>query len=62
MKKTVKNLYDYARDYEYIVVNIDFETGDRWFYGAWDTLEGCREAIEEVDFREVLRNEEIDWG
>ena len=60
MKKTVYNLPEYAKNYKYIVVNHDEETGDLWFYGAWNDVSKASEAVAEVDFRFTLEVSEVD--
>lgn len=60
MKKLVYNLPEYAKDYDYIVVNNAEENGDLWFYGAWNDLSGAFAAATEVDYRFILKASEVD--
>ena len=54
---TVKNLPQYANEYQYIVASrID---GDLWFWGAWNDMKEAINAAEKIDGEVVINNEKV---
>ena len=54
---TVKNLPEYANEYQYIVASrID---GDLWFWGAWNDMKEAINAAEKIDGEVVINNEKV---
>lgn len=61
-KKLVYNLPEYAKNYKYVVVNVEDTTGKLWFYGAYNEVARAFEAASEVDFRYIIDADEVDFA